>query len=96
MANKSNQVQLDSYMENGEWVLENTSSYSESIKYECCPTKYPFVMFRLHVRRRTLYYISNLVFPCILISFMSVLGFTLPPDSGEKIGLGKLFIYLYL
>jgi nicotinic acetylcholine receptor, invertebrate len=44
-------------------------------------------MFTLHIRRRTLYYIFNLVFPCVLISFMSVLGFTLPPDSGEKIGL---------
>ena len=31
-------------------------------------------------RRRTLYFIFNLVFPCVLISFMSVLGFSLPPD----------------
>jgi nicotinic acetylcholine receptor len=29
----------------------------------------------------------NLIFPCVLISFMTVLGFSLPPDSGEKIGL---------
>ena len=44
-------------------------------------------MFTLFLRRRTLYFIFNLVFPCILISFMCILGFTLPPDSGEKIGL---------
>lgn len=67
-------------IENGEWALEKCESYSHSIKYECCPTKYPFVMFTIHIRRRTLYYIFNLVFPCVLISFMSVLGFTLPPD----------------
>lgn len=41
----------------------------------------------MQLRRRTLYFIFNLVFPCILISFMCILGFTLPPDSGEKIGL---------
>lgn len=44
-------------------------------------------MFIIHLRRRTLYFIINLIFPCLLISFMSVLGFLLPPDSGEKIGL---------
>jgi hypothetical protein len=47
-------------------------------------------MFIINIRRRTLYFIFNLVFPCILISLMSILGFCLPPDSGEKIGLGKL------
>ena len=57
------------------------------VKYECCPAIYPFVMIVMHLRRRTLYFIFNLVFPCILISFMCILGFTLPPDSGEKISL---------
>jgi nicotinic acetylcholine receptor len=46
-------------------------------------------MFEIHIRRRTLYFEFNLIFPCILISFMSLLGFSLPPDSGEKIGLGN-------
>ncbi len=68
-------------------------SFSESVKYECCPTKYPFVKFILHLRRRTLYFIFNLVFPCVLISFMCVLGFTLPPDSGEKVGLGIKYFF---
>ena len=40
------------------------------------------------IRRRTLYYFSNLIVPCLLISSMAILGFTLPPDSGEKLGLG--------
>ncbi len=62
-------------------------SYSDNVKYECCPDIYPFVMVVMHLRRRTLYFIFNLVFPCVLISFMCILGFTLPPDSGEKIGL---------
>ena len=44
-------------------------------------------MFEIHLRRRTLYFVFNLIFPCVLISFMSLLGFSLPPDSGEKIGL---------
>ena len=42
----------------------------------------------MNLRRRTLYYFSNLIVPCLLISSMAILGFTLPPDSGEKLGLG--------
>ena len=38
--------------------------------------------------RRTLYYFFNLIVPCVLISSMALLGFTLPPDAGEKLTLG--------
>ena len=79
---------MDAYIKNGEWFLKDITSYSESISYDCCPEKYPFVMFEIHIRRRTLYFVFNLIFPCILISLMSLLGFLLPPDSSEKIGLG--------
>jgi nicotinic acetylcholine receptor len=42
----------------------------------------------IKIRRRTLYYFFNLIVPCLLIASMAVLGFTLPPDSGEKLSLG--------
>ena len=29
--------------------------------YECCPTVYPFVLFIIQIRRRTLYYVVNVV-----------------------------------
>ena len=35
------------------------------------------------------YYFFNLIIPCVLIASMAILGFTLPPDSGEKLSLGK-------
>ena len=50
-----------------------------------CDTNTPFLFFS---RRRTLYYFFNLIVPCVLISSMALLGFTLPPDSGEKLTLG--------
>ena len=87
LVNDSDRAQLDSYIKNGEWYLQGVSSYSESIKYECCHERFPFVMFVLSMRRRTLYFLFNLIIPCVLISFMSLLGFSLPPESGEKMGL---------
>ena len=58
--------------------------------YHCCPEPYVDVTFTVVIRRRTLYYLTNLVLPCILISSMSLLGFTLPPATGEKLTLGRI------
>jgi hypothetical protein len=33
------------------------------------------------------------IVPCVLISFMTVLGFLLPPDSGEKLTLRKIDVF---
>ena len=63
-----------------------------SIIYECCPEPYVDITFTIKIRRRTLYYFFNLIVPCVLISSMALLGFTLPPDSGEKLTLGKRHI----
>ena len=61
-----------------------------SVTYDCCPEPYVDITFTVHIRRRTLYYFFNLIVPCVLISSMALLGFTLPPDSGEKLTLGNL------
>ena len=60
-----------------------------SIIYECCPEPYVDITFTINMRRRTLYYFFNLIVPCVLISSMALLGFTLPPDAGEKLTLGN-------
>jgi hypothetical protein len=33
----------------------------QTVVYECCPTVYPFVLFTIQIRRRTLYYVVNVV-----------------------------------
>ena len=63
------------------------------MRYECCPAPYLDITFTIKIRRRTLYYFCNLIIPCILIASMAVLGFTLPPDSGEKLSLGVYTLY---
>ena len=59
--------------------------------YDCCPEPYLDITFTIKIRRRTLYYFTNLIVPCLLIASMAVLGFTLPPDSGEKLSLGECY-----
>uniref|UniRef100_A0A915EIN8 Neurotransmitter-gated ion-channel transmembrane domain-containing protein n=1 Tax=Ditylenchus dipsaci TaxID=166011 RepID=A0A915EIN8_9BILA len=58
------------------------------VKYACCDEPYPDLTFYIHIRRKTLYYLYNIVFPCLMMSILTLLVFFLPPDSGEKIALG--------
>ncbi|KAL3111750.1 hypothetical protein niasHT_011037 [Heterodera trifolii] len=80
-------VSLDPYTPNGEWHLLSVSSVRNYLVYDCCPEPYVDVTFHISVRRRTLYYGVNLVLPSLLISSLALLGFSLPPDSGEKLNL---------
>nr|CAD2183091.1 unnamed protein product [Meloidogyne enterolobii] len=76
------------YLSNGEWALPMTTVARSEKFYDCCPKEpYPDLTFYLHMRRRTLYYGFNLIMPCLLTTMMSLLGFTLPPEAGEKITL---------
>ena len=68
---------------------EGVPAKRNEVIYECCPEPYLDITFTIKIRRRTLYYFFNLIVPCLLIASMAVLGFTLPPDSGEKLTLGK-------
>ena len=84
-------VSLDPYTPNGEWILLKAESVRNVRYYDCCPNEpYIDVTFAFQIRRRTLYYGFNLVIPSVLISSLALLSFTLPPDCGEKLNLGKL------
>ena len=71
------------------FVFSGVPGKRNEVFYDCCPEPYLDVTFTIKIRRRTLYYFFNLIVPCVLIASMAVLGFTLPPDSGEKLSLGK-------
>jgi nicotinic acetylcholine receptor len=60
----------------------------KALYYDCCPAPYVDITFKIMIRRRTLYYGFNLIIPSVIISSMTLLSFTLPPDSGEKLTLG--------
>ena len=63
------------------------------ITYLCCPQN-PFVdlTFTIRIRRRRLYYLFNIVAPCMLFAMLGVFTFTLPPDAGEKISFSKFIM----
>jgi hypothetical protein len=76
------------YIRNGEWHLVKLMATRNLKKYSCCEEPYPEIIYRLVIRRRPLYYLFNMVFPCLLITIVAFLGFYLPPGCTEKISIG--------
>ena len=48
---------------------------------------FPDIFFYLKIRRKPLFYIVNLIIPCVGIFYLSILVFYLPAQSGEKTAL---------
>lgn len=87
--NRTSGVDLVNYVPNGEWQLLEALLVRNVVVYPCCPQEpFPDVTITLVIRRKTLYYMYNVVMPCMMMSVLTLLVFCLPPDSGEKIALG--------
>lgn len=79
---------MTNYNPSGEFDLVNVYQMRQVVQYPCCADPFPDMTFFVHVRRKTLYYMINVIFPCMMMSALTLLVFCLPPESGEKIVLG--------
>ncbi|KAH9424986.1 hypothetical protein DERP_009210, partial [Dermatophagoides pteronyssinus] len=86
--NRTQNVDLSNYVSNGEWDLIGTKLVRNVVYYPCCFEPFPDVTITIIIRRKILYYMYNVIIPCIMMSLLTLLVFCLPPESGEKIALG--------
>lgn len=84
----SEEGDVTNFIKNGEWNLIDLNAILVLKKYSCCDESYPEVHYNFIIRRRPLYYVFNMVFPCLLITLVAFLGFYLPPGSSEKVSIG--------
>lgn len=75
-------------VKNGEWDVIGIPIRRKVLYYPCCTEPFPEVTFYLVIERRNLYYVCNLIIPCIVIVAMATFVFILPSESGEKISMG--------
>ncbi|CAH0390559.1 unnamed protein product [Bemisia tabaci] len=80
-------IDLQDYYLSVEWDVMRVPATRNEKFYSCCEEPYQDIMFNITLRRKTLFYTVNLIIPCIGLSFLSVLVFYLPSDSGEKVSL---------
>nr|CAD7590990.1 unnamed protein product [Timema genevievae] len=75
-------IDLREYYPSVEWDILGVPAERHEKYYPCCVEPYPGNKITM-----TLFYTVNLIVPCVGISYLSVLVFYLPADSGEKIAL---------
>jgi len=59
---------MTNYQENGEFKLESFRAKKSYVYYSCCPNPFPDITFFIELRRRPMFYVFNLILPCLLIN----------------------------
>ena len=78
-------MDLQEYYISTEWDVMSVPAIRNEKYYPCCEEPYIDIAFTVGLRRKSLFYTVNVILPCVGISFLSVLVFYLPSDSGEKV-----------
>ncbi|NWR78247.1 ACHD protein, partial [Centropus unirufus] len=81
-------IDPEGFTENGEWEIIHRPARKNIYPNQPRDTsEHQDITFYLIIKRKPLFYVINIVTPCILIAFMAILVFYLPADSGEKMTL---------
>ncbi|XP_051970011.1 acetylcholine receptor subunit delta [Xyrauchen texanus] len=81
-------IDPEGFTENGEWEIVHMPAKRNT--YKNIPmesNKHQDITFYLIIKRKPLFYVVNIIIPCVLISFLASLVYYLPADSGEKMTL---------
>lgn len=78
---------LTAFVSNGEFDLLSANAVRNVIKYSCCPNPYIDLTYTMKIRRRPLFYMTNLILPCIVLALLTSVSFMFPPETGERISL---------
>lgn len=80
-------MDLQDYYQSHEWNIMSVPAKRSVVYSTISHEFYPDITFNITLRRKTLFYTCNLIIPCVGLSFLTLLTFYLPSESGEKIAL---------
>jgi len=72
--------------EDGMWILKDNSCNETSVVRAL--DTFNRLEYTLVYERKSKWFVYNIIFPCIMMVILVLVSFWLPPDSGEKIGMG--------
>ncbi|KAK2492472.1 hypothetical protein MC885_005406 [Smutsia gigantea] len=89
---ESDRPDLSRFMESGEWVIKESRGWKHRVLYACCPsTPYLDITYHFVMQRLPLYFIVNVIIPCLLFSFLT--GLLIPSTSSAVPLIGKYMLF---
>ncbi|CAH1254221.1 CHRNA7 [Branchiostoma lanceolatum] len=74
------------FQQNDQFEVTYTKVERKVTYYDCCPGPWPSIELHIHLKRRRLFYVVNMVVPCLDLLMLNLAAFYIPPDSGERLG----------
>jgi hypothetical protein len=82
-------VDTGDYVESNEWRLVAAPAKRNVVEYSGLAAPYIDLTFEIHLQRVAIFHKYILVLPCVLLSFLTLVIFWLPPESPAKVMLGE-------
>ncbi|XP_077986988.1 neuronal acetylcholine receptor subunit alpha-6-like [Glandiceps talaboti] len=90
-------VLFENHLPNAEWDILGTEVTSVPKSFMAKNRNYTSIIATLHIKRKPLYYIVNLIIPCGLVSILTMVAFYLPSNSPDKVNLSiSLLLTIYV
>ncbi|NWU99005.1 ACHG protein, partial [Upupa epops] len=79
-------IDPEAFTENGEWAIKHRPARKVINSEQFTPDdiQYQQIIFYLIIQRKPLFYVINIIVPCVLISAMAVLVYFLPAKAGGQ------------
>ncbi|XP_047119675.1 neuronal acetylcholine receptor subunit alpha-5-like isoform X2 [Schistocerca piceifrons] len=91
--------EMDLWNTNSEWQIVDVKGNRAEQYYSCCTEPYIDITYNITLRRQSPAYSAIVITPAAAIVLMTLAGFWLPPNAGEKIllnGCTAIIICLFL
>ncbi|ESN93688.1 hypothetical protein HELRODRAFT_140970, partial [Helobdella robusta] len=91
------EFEISDYVRSNEWELLDSRAKKNVKYYYGLIEPYPDLTFFVIIRRVAVFYNYILVLPCVLLSFLTLVIFWLPPESPAKVMLGmSVFVAFFV
>ena len=87
MVPSNNSVITKAYTNSSQWKIKSSWKYAYLVLYPSSTEPFSQVKVFLTIERKPLYYLFNVITPCLVLITTLFIGFYLPPDCGERVSL---------